>query len=74
MKNKKTLIIILLIVLLISVGAILLINNSDLLVNFDNNTVSLIKQYLKVTGFLSIMGLVYLRMKNGSKAKSEEIE
>jgi hypothetical protein len=51
-----------------------LINNSDLLVNFDNNTVSLIKQYLKVTGFLSIMGLVYLRMNNGSKAKSEEIE
>lgn len=74
MKNKKTLIIILLIVLLISVGAILLINNSDLLVNLDNNTVSLIKQYLKVTGFLSIMGLVYLRMNNGSKAKSEEIE
>lgn len=74
MKNKKTLIIILLLVLLISLGSILLINNTELLVSFDTNTVSLIKQYLKVIGFLSIMGLVYLRMKKGNETTSEEIE
>ncbi|MCT4601426.1 MAG: hypothetical protein N4A59_00810 [Marinifilum sp.] len=74
MKNKKTYILILLITLVLSVGSILLINNSDLLIDFDTNTVSLIKQYLKVTGFLSIMGLVYLRMKSVSKTEGEEIE
>lgn len=74
MKNKKTLIIILLLVLLISLGSILLINNTELLVSLDANTVSLIKQYLKVIGFLSIMGLVYLRMKKGNETTSEEIE
>lgn len=74
MKNKKTYILILLITLVLSVGSILLINNSGLLIDFDTNTVSLIKQYLKVTGFLSIMGLVYLRMKSVSKTEGEEIE
>ncbi|MDQ2178973.1 hypothetical protein [Marinifilum sp. D714] len=74
MKNKKTLLIILLVVLLISVGSILLINNTELLVNLEANAVSLIKQYLKVIGFLSIMGLVYLRMKKGNETTSEEIE
>lgn len=74
MKNKKTLIIILLLVLLISLGSILLINNTELLVSLDVKTVSLIKQYLKVIGFLSIMGLVYLRMKKGNETTSEEIE
>lgn len=74
MKNKKTLIIILLLVLLISLGSILLINNTELLASLDAKTVSLIKQYLKVIGFLSIMGLVYLRMKKGNETTSEEIE
>ncbi|RKE04791.1 hypothetical protein [Marinifilum flexuosum] len=74
MKNKKTLLIILLVVLLISVGSIVLINNTELLVNLEANAVSLIKQYLKVIGFLSIMGLVYLRMKKGNETTSEEVE
>lgn len=74
MKNKKTLLIILLVVLLFSVGSIVLINNTELLANLEANAVSLIKQYLKVIGFLSIMGLVYLRMKKGNETTSEEVE
>ena len=74
MKNKKTFILILLVILILSVGSILLISNSDILKGTNENTVSLIKQYLKVIGFLSIMGLVYLRMKSVKRAESEEIE
>ncbi|PXY02802.1 hypothetical protein DF185_01545 [Marinifilum breve] len=74
MKNKKTLLIILLVVLLFSVGTIVLIDNTELLANLEANAVSLIKQYLKVIGFLSIMGLVYLRMKKGNETTSEEVE
>ncbi|WP_421919115.1 hypothetical protein [Marinifilum sp.] len=74
MKNKRTFIIILLALIAFSLGAILLINNTDILSGTDKNTVALTKQYLKVIGFLSIMGLVYLRMKNASKIEDEEIE
>ncbi|NOU58692.1 hypothetical protein [Marinifilum caeruleilacunae] len=74
MKNKRTLTIILLAVLVLSIGSILLINNTDVLSESPENTVSLIRQYLKVLGFLSIMGLVYLRMKSVKRAENEELE
>ena len=64
MTKKTSLIVVLLAVLILSVGSVLLINNTDLLIDWETNKVSLLKQYLKVIGFLSIMGLVYLRMKS----------
>ena len=61
--NKKTILtIILLTILLISVVAILVINQADILSEWTKESISLLKQYLKVFGFLSVMGLVYLRL------------
>lgn len=73
MTKKTSLIVVLLVVLILAVGSILLINNTDLLIDWETNKVSLLKQYLKVVGFLSVMGLVYLRMKS-VKRTEEEIE
>ena len=64
----------LLAVLVFSVGGILLINNSDILNSWEANSISLLKQYLKVIGFLSIMAMVYVRMRNAKKEVIEEKE
>jgi len=64
----------LLAVLVFSVGGILLINNSDILNSWEANSISLLKKYLKVIGFLSIMAMVYVRMRNAKKEVIEEKE
>jgi len=74
MTNKTKLIIGLLAVLVLSVGGILLINNSDVLNSWEDNSVSLLKQYLKVIGFLSIMAMVYFKMRGTKKETVEEQE
>jgi len=74
MTNKTKLMIGLLAVLVFSVGGILLINNSDILNSWEANSISLLKQYLKVIGFLSIMAMVYVRMRNAKKEVIEEKE
>ncbi|MPQ46664.1 hypothetical protein GCQ56_06525 [Marinifilum sp. N1E240] len=74
MTNKTKLMIGLLAVLVFSVGGILLINNSDILNSWEANSISLLKQYLKVIGFLSIMAMVYVRMRNAKKEVIEEQE
>lgn len=70
MKNRKQINTILLLILIISIGSILLINGQpELTENWTVNTKSIVKQYCKVIGFLSVMALVYLRLKS-SKLKS----
>lgn len=71
--NKKNLpIVLLLAILAVSVGGVLLLNGSDEFTNdWGVQSVKLVKQYLKLLGFLSVIGLVYIRIK---RSKTNEIE
>ncbi|RUT73649.1 hypothetical protein [Ancylomarina longa] len=72
MKKKIVYIVLLLIVLICSVGMILIIKETNILSGWKNTSVSLIVQYLKVLGFISIIGLVYLRLQKASSLRSED--
>ena len=62
MNKRNILTMILLAIILISVVAILIINQTEIVSKWTKESISLLKQYLKVFGFLSVMGLVYLRL------------
>lgn len=70
--NKKHITIILVLVLLISVCTILIINQKpELTLNWTIEFRAVFKQYVKVFGFVSVMGLVYLHLR---KTKEESLE
>ncbi len=70
--NKKTIAILLFSILLISIGTVLLVNAiSELTTDWTDQSRAVFKQYVKVLGFLSVMGLVYFRL---SKSKEESLE
>jgi predicted GTPase len=71
MTNKKTITIILSCVLVLCLGTILLINKVDFLSGMEAEAKQLLKQYLRVFGFLSIMAIVYVRFQ---KKENKEIE
>ena len=72
MKKKTIYIVLLLLTLLFSVGIMLLIKETNILSGWKSDTVSLIVQYLKVLGFISFIGLVYLRLQKASSLRIED--
>lgn len=70
--NKKTITILLLFILLISICTVLVVNGiPELTEDWTARSRAILKQYVKVIGFLSVMGLVYLRLR---KSKEENLE
>ena len=69
--NKKTITILLLFILLISICTVLVVNGiPELTEDWTAQSRAIFKQYVKVIGFLSVMGLVYLRLR---KSKEENL-
>lgn len=70
--NKKHITILLVLILLISVCTVLIINQKpELTASWTAEYKAVFKQYVKVFGFLSVMGLVFLRLR---KTKEERLE
>jgi len=75
MNKKRIVIIALVVILLISVGSVLVINAyPDLTLGWTLESKSVLKQYIKVIGFLSVMGMVYLVVEGLKIAKQENEE
>ncbi|PCH70181.1 MAG: hypothetical protein COC06_04970 [Bacteroidales bacterium] len=74
--NKKRIVkVALAAILLISVSSVLVINAyPDLTLGWTLESKSVLKQYIKVIGFLSVMGLVYLFVEGLKIAKQENEE
>lgn len=74
--NKKTIVVLVLVlVLLLSVSSILVINGfPELTLDWSNQSRYVGKQYIKVVGFLSIMGLVYILVEELKITKPEKQE
>jgi len=71
--NKKTIIILLLFILLISICTVLVVNGMpELTEDWTTQSRAIFKQYVKVIGFLSVMGLVYLRLRKSKEKNLEE--
>ncbi len=71
--NKKTITILLLFILLISICTVLVVNGMpELTADWTAQSRALFKQYVKVFGFLSVMGLVYLRLRKSKEERFEE--
>ena len=74
--NKKRIVkIALVVILLISVSSVLVINAyPNLTLGWTLESKSVLKQYIKLTGFLSVMGWVYLVVEGLKIAKLENEE
>lgn len=71
--NKKYITIILFLILLISVCTVLIVNaKPELTAEWTRESRAVFKQYVKVFGFLSVMGLVYLRLRKSKEERLEE--
>lgn len=72
MNKKRIIIIILVLILIISVASVLVINGyPDLTNGWSDQSKYVRKQYIKVVGFLSVMGLVYIVVEGLGKSKQE---
>ena len=75
MNKKRIIIIILVLILIVSVASVLVINSYPDLTNaWSDQTKYVRKQYIKVVGFVSVMGLVYIIVEGLGKAKEEYAE
>lgn len=72
--TKKSFAILLLCIFILSTGGIILMNNTDIFQSWENTSLALLKQYLKVTAFICIMGGVYVWMKQAKKEDKETTE
>ncbi|PKQ63959.1 hypothetical protein BZG02_08070 [Labilibaculum filiforme] len=75
MSNKKMVVIVLSLILILSISAVLVINGfPELTPNWSVESKSILKQYIKLFGFLSVMGLVYILVEGLKMAKVQEQE
>lgn len=74
MTNIKPFSIALVCIFILSIGGIILMNNTNVFQNWENTSLALLKQYLKVSAFLCIMGGVYVWMKLSKKEDKESLE
>ncbi|BAX82659.1 hypothetical protein [Labilibaculum antarcticum] len=73
MNKKRIAIIILALILIVSVASVLVINGyPDLTADWSDQLTYVRKQYIKVVGFLSVMGLVYIAVEGMKTTKLEE--
>ncbi len=74
--NKKTvLVIILVLILILSISSVLVINGfPNLTIDWADQSKYVGKQYIKVLGFLSVMGLVYILVEGLKISKLEKQE
>jgi agmatine/peptidylarginine deiminase len=73
MNKKRIVIIILILILIASVASVLVINGyPDLTNGWSDQSKYVRKQYIKVVGFLSVMGLVYILVEGLKTTKLEE--
>ena len=72
--NKKTVVVVVLsVILFLSVSSVLVINGfPDLTYDWTEESKSILKQYIKLLGFISVMGLVYTLVEGFKKAKPED--
>ncbi|MDQ1772665.1 hypothetical protein GQR60_10415 [Labilibaculum sp. A4] len=72
--NKKTIVVVVLsVILFLSVSSVLVINGfPDLTYDWTVESKSILKQYIKLLGFISVMGLVYTLVEGFKKAKPED--
>lgn len=75
MNKKTTMVIILVLILILSVSSVLVINGfPDLTLDWSDQSKYVAKQYIKVLGFLSVMGLVYILVDGLKMTKLEKQE
>ncbi|MBN2597099.1 hypothetical protein [Labilibaculum sp.] len=73
MSKKVIVVVVLAVVLFLSVISVLIINGfPDLTYDWTVESKSVLKQYIKVLGFLSVMGLVYTFVEGLKKVKLED--
>ncbi|MDM8158424.1 hypothetical protein QUH73_01215 [Labilibaculum sp. K2S] len=72
--NKKTVVVVVLsVILFLSVSSVLVINGfPDLTYDWTVESKSILKQYIKLLGFISVMGLVYTLVEGLKKAQPED--
>ena len=72
--NKKTVVVVVLsVILFLSVSSVLVINGfPDLTYDWTEESKSILKQYIKLLGFISVMGLVYTLVEGFKKTKPED--
>ncbi|MUP39231.1 hypothetical protein [Labilibaculum euxinus] len=72
--NKKTVVVVVLsVILFLSVSSVLVINGfPDLTYDWTVESKSILKQYIKLLGFISVMGLVYTLVEGFKKTKPED--
>ncbi|WP_461629652.1 hypothetical protein [Labilibaculum euxinus] len=72
--NKKTIVVVVLsVILFLSVSSVLVINGfPDLTYDWTEESKSILKQYIKLLGFISVMGLVYTLVEGFKKTKPED--
>jgi agmatine/peptidylarginine deiminase len=73
MNKKRIAIITLVLILIVSVASVLVINGyPDLTADWSDQLTYVRKQYIKVVGFISVMGLVYIAVEGMKTTKLEE--
>ncbi|WP_461642659.1 hypothetical protein [Labilibaculum euxinus] len=72
--NKKTIVVVVLSVILFLSGSSVLVINGfpDLTYDWTEESKSILKQYIKLLGFISVMGLVYTLVEGFKKTKPED--